>query len=183
MQVEGLSAVLPKTLTPDFPIPGKYRLTCEGNCVSPQPLPSCRIPDTVCFRSRTLNLPVNGTLTSRCHSERPTTGFSLRLSFLTDTVSIHAWTTTCICYLISPFAYISHPRTHIFIRHGSPLRPSYKNITSNAPVNGFPMLNNHTHLPVVHTPEYRSSGMFSLPEDVWLSPVSAPLPAYCSLLF
>ncbi|GLG88866.1 hypothetical protein Selli2_02920 [Sellimonas catena] len=30
MQVEGLSAVPPKTLTPDFPIPGKYRLTCEG---------------------------------------------------------------------------------------------------------------------------------------------------------
>lgn len=92
MQVEGLSAVPPKTLTPDFPIPGKYRLTCEGNCVSPQPLPSCRIPDTIRFRSRTLNLPVNGTLTSRCHSKRQTSGFSLSLSFLTAPHAVHQYT-------------------------------------------------------------------------------------------
>lgn len=117
MQVEGLSAVPPKTLTPDFPIPGKYRLTCEGNCVSPQPLPSCRIPDTICFRSRTLNLPVNGTLTSRCHSERQPSGFSLSLSFLTDTVSIHSWTppvsvtpSVYIPYLPSPNTYLYPPR-------------------------------------------------------------------------
>ena len=117
MQVEGLSAVPPKPLTPDFPIPGHDRRPCAGACVSPQPLPSCRLRGASGLRCRTLNLPVNGTLTSRCHSERPTTGFSLRLSFLTDTVSIHSWTppvsvtpSVYIPYLPSPNTYLYPPR-------------------------------------------------------------------------